>query len=581
MAKPVRYTPEIIAEYTKQGYWEPVTYGDLWDRNARDFPDKEAIVDSKRRLTWAQGKLWIDRLALKFLELDIKRDDVVVVQLPVWAESYLVPVACEKAGIVSMPVLRAFRHSEIEHLLRYVEAVGLVVPWKFRDFDYFGMIQEIRPNLPKLKHVFVAGDEVPEGAISISEIIEEPIEKKYPIDYLKRTRFTSTDVGLIRYTTGTTGFPKLPIPLICNFIYSGKAAVEIYGLRTDDIGIVLSPAVAGPNHLNFLSAPLVGCKVIMQERFEAGQALRLIEREKVTFVPAVPAMLSMLLEHPDFDKCDLSSVRFVVSAGAPLPYKLGKLAEEKFGCPLAQHYGSAECGLISSTSPDEPQEVRLLTVGKPVSGVEVKLVYETGKEVAMGEVGEIWGRGPTFTDSFYKDRKGTEQAWTKDGWFKTSDLAKFDDNGNIVLVGRSKDVIIRGGQNIYPAEVEDILLTHPYVLDASVVGMPDPSMGERACAYVVPRQGQQFTFDEMLTFLKSKRIAPYKSPERLELIDKLPMVAEGQKVDKKLLVQDITRKLEREGKLKKTARLEVHSLMCQALSFSGYFTAGGSLPHVS
>jgi non-ribosomal peptide synthetase component E (peptide arylation enzyme) len=549
MAKPFRYTQEIIDEYTKGGYWEPITYGDLWDRNARDCPNQEAIVDSRRRLTWAHGKQWIDRLALKFLELGIKRDEVIVVQLPIWAESYLLPVACEKAGIVCLPVLRTFRHNEMEHLLTYVEAVGLVIPWKFRDFDYFSMVQEIRPNLPRLKHVFTAGDEVPPGTISIKAITEEPLDERYPADYLKKTSFTATDIALIRYTTGTTGFPKLPTPLIHNFIYSGKAAAEIYGLKPSDIGIALSPAVAGPNTLNLLSASIVGCKVVMLERFDAGQALQLIERERVTNVPAVPAMLSMLVEHPDFDKYDMSSVRFVISAGSPLPYQLGKLVQEKFGCPIAQHYGSAEGGLIASSSLDDPEEVRLLTVGKPLPGVEVKLVDEAGKEVGKGDVGEMWARGPTFTDSFYKDPEGTRQVWTEDGWFKTGDLAKFDKDGNIVLLGRRKDVIIRGGQNIYPAEIEDILLTHPSVSHTAIVGMPDTAMGERACAYVALGQGQQLTFDEMITFLESKRIAPYKLPERLELVDSLPMVADGQKVDKKLLVQDITKKLQREAKL--------------------------------
>ncbi len=549
MAKPSRYTEEIITEYIKQGYFEPVTYSGIYARNAREHPDREAIVDSRRRLTWAQANQWIDRFALKFLELGIKRDEVIVMQLPIWAESYLLSVACERAGIVSLPVLRTFRHNEMEHLLNYVEAVGLVIPSKFRDFDYISMVQEIRPNLPKLKHIFVAGDEVPQGAISINEIIEEPLEKKYPPDYLAKTGFAPTDIALIRYTTGTTGFPKLPTPLICNFVYSGRALAVRYGLRASDVGIVLSPAVAGPNVLNFCAASLVGCKVVMLERFEAGQALELIERERVTIVSAVPAMLAMLVQHPDFDKYDLSSVRFVLSGGALLSYQLGKLLEEKFGCPVAQHYGSAEGGHVTANSLDDPQEVRLLTVGKPPPGVEVKLVDEAGREVAKGEVGEMWGRGPSFTDSFYHDPEATRQIWTEDGWFKTGDLAKFDEQGNIVLLGRRKDLIIRGGQNIYPAEIEDMLVTHPDVSDAALVSMPDPAMGEKACAYVVPRPGQQLTFDEMTSFLKSKRIALYKLPERLELLDKLPMVADGQKVDKKALVQDITEKLQREGKL--------------------------------
>jgi non-ribosomal peptide synthetase component E (peptide arylation enzyme) len=185
-------------------------------------------------------------------------------------------------------------------------------------------------------------------------------------------------------------------------------------------------------------------------------------------------------------------------------------------------------------------------VGRPFEGNEIKLVDESGQEVPKGETGGIVVRGPCGGTGYYKDPQATKEAFTEDGWFSTGDLGKWDEQGNLMLVGRKKDVIIRGGQNIYPVEVEKLLVTHPKVLDAALVGMPHPVMGERACAYIVPKQGEQFTFHEMVSWLREKGVAPYKLPERLEFLDQMPMVADV-KVDKKVLREDIARKLRAEG----------------------------------
>ena len=195
----------------------------------------------------------------------------------------------------------------------------------------------------------------------------------------------------------------------------------------------------------------------------------------------------------------------------------------------------------------EPRDQRLLTVGRPSIANEVKIVDESGLEVRQGQVGEIMARGPMCGFGYYKDPEASMKVWTQDGWYHMGDLGKFDEKGNLILIGRAKDMIIRGGQNIYPLEIENLLLTHPKVLDVAIVGMPDPVMGEKACAYVVPKAGQEFKFDEMVSFLKEKKIANYKLPERLEIIGKLPAVA-GQKIDKKALQQAIAQKLKSESK---------------------------------
>lgn len=545
MARPTRYTPEIMETYMKSGDWEPRTWSSVWDRNARDYPSKEAIVDSKKRLTWVQAKQQIDRLAFGLLELGIKKDELIVFQLPNSVDTCLLRVACEKAGILCLPALRTLRHKEMEHILKYTEAVGIVIPWEFRDFDHFKMIQEIRGSMP-LKHVFVVGDRVPEGTFSIEEMIRRPLEEKYPPDYLEKTRFQPTEVSWVALTSGTTGLPKFVEHLLCAFTATGKALAKQLRLSSNDVVAMLPAAAAGPNNAGYWAAPEAAAKIVIMERYETEEALSLIEKERVTVVCVVPAQLAMIVQHPNLGKYDLSSVRLWRCGGAPLPYQLGLEIEEKLQGVIVNEFGSVDSGTQVINSPDAPQEVRLLTVGKPLDGHKVKIADENGHELIKGEVGEIWLGGPVISSGYYRDPETTWQSWTKNGWFKTGDLGKLDDHDNLVVVGRKKDMIIRGGQNIYPVEIENILLTHPKVANVAIVGMADPIMGERACAYIVLKPGQMFTFEEMVSYLKSKDIVAYKFPERIEIIDELPVVGD-KKIDKKLLRQQIAQKLKAEG----------------------------------
>lgn len=546
MARPTRYTSEIITEYTGKGYWTSETFADVWDRNARESPHREAIVDSRKRLTWSQAKTWIDRVALRLLELGMNKDEMMVIQLPNCAELVLLRVACEKAGLLFTPVIRSLRHREMEHILTYTEAVGIVIPWKFRDFNYWQMVEDIRPNLPKLKNVFVVGDQTPDGAISLNEMARQPVEKRYPLDYLEQTRCRATEFCMVLHTTGTTGFPKFVEFPICGRICASRDRCEHFKITDADVIAALTPAASGPNVFAYVDAPRVAAKVVMLEHFEAEEALKLIERERATIVPVVPAVLAMIVREPSFGKYDLSSIRFVSCTGASLPYQLARETEEKLGCPIIQDFGAVDVGGVCIQSLDDPQAVRLLTVGKPYSGGELRLVDDTGEEVAAGEIGEILVRGPALDLAYYRDPEATRQAYSEDGWFKMGDLGKLDDQGNLMIVGRKRDMIIRGGQNIYPIEIENLLLTHPKVSAVAIVRMPDPIMGEKGCAYIVPKPGQKLTFDEMISFLRAKKIAPYKLPERIEFLDSLPLVG-GQKVDKKALEQDIVRKLRAEG----------------------------------
>ncbi len=542
MAKSVRHDEELYREYREKGYWETTTLSDLWNVNARNYPDAEAVVDSRTRLTWREANLWIDRLALGFLDLGFKRDDMLVVQLPNSVELVLLRVACERVGLLCLPVLRTWRHSEMEYVLKRVEAVGVVIPWKSREFDHFEMIRELRPGLPKLRHVFVVGDEVPEGAISIKRMVESPVEQKYSADCLEGTKCPADEFSLVAQTSGSTGFPKFVESPLCCRIYEGKEFAERFEITERDVLGALTPATGGPNIPTYFSAPRVHAKVVMLEHFSPQEAFEIIEKERITFAGVVPAQLAMMLRDPARRNYDLQSLRCFYCAGAALPPELGKEVQEAFGCTIVQVYGAMDAGGMTIHSFSDADKVRLSTIGKPAKGNEIKLVDDEGREGPEVEVGEILAKGPTLVTGYFKDPEAVASAWTEDGWYKTGDLGRFDRDGNLLIVGRKKEMIIRGGQNIYPIEIENILISHPKIAQVALVKMPDAVMGEKACAYVVPHPGQDIAFEEMVSFLKTKGVAAYKLPEKMEIIAALPLLPSG-KVDKKILEKDAAEKL--------------------------------------
>lgn len=543
MAKATRYTPELIDEYIKQGYWDHTTLSDLWQRNAKLYPDAEAIVDARHRLTWSQANKWIDKLAIGFMERGIKKDDMIVSQLPNCIELCLLRVACERASILFLPAMLNLRRNEMEYMLGRNAVKAIIITWESRKINYFDMVQEMRPHLPRLEHIFAVGDKVPPGTISVDEILGQSLEGRYPPGYPEKTTCPPTEIFLLLHTTGSTGVPKLvEYPFCCRMV-TNRDQINFFNLSHRDTTAMLGPALAGPNNVPNFTAPEVGARIVILDHFSAEGALRLIEKEKVTVISAVPAQLAMMLEESQLQKYDLSSVRCWYSVGAPLPYKVGADIEEKIGGKVIIGYGLTDCGGSTFTPPELPREVRLAAPGKISWGTEVKIVNDKGEEVPQGETGEVWARGAACSSGYYNDPEATWQAWTKDGWFKTGDLGMFDEQGYLAIVGRKKDMIIRGGSNIYPVEVENLLITHPKILQVAIVKMPDAVMGEKACACVVSRPGQSFTFEEMISFLKAKEIALYKLPERLETMDALPMAGGGQKVDKKVLEQYVAEKL--------------------------------------
>jgi len=296
----------------------------------------------------------------------------------------------------------------------------------------------------------------------------------------------------------------------------------------------------------YVTAPVAGAKVVLEYLFRGEETLAFVEEERVTFIALVPTQLARLLELP-LHKYDLSSLRIIKTAGGYLPPSLAKEAEERFDCPVLGSYGTQDTGSISGVSVNDSKEQRYTTVGKLHPGIEIKILDDNGGEVKPGEVGTLWFKGPGNSIGYYRDLKRTmNEAFDEDGFATSGDLVSITEDGYLRIAGRKRDIIIRGGQNIYPKEIEDYLQAHPKVTEVAVVPMPDPVMGERACAFVTLKHGEQFSFDDMVEYLKSKKIASFKLPERLEVAETIPLVGESGKVDKKALVKIITDKLEEE-----------------------------------
>ena len=550
--KPIRYKKEMVDEFVRNGYWTQETFYDFWDRNAREYGDQEALVDSSCRLTWAEAKRLVDAIATSFVELGIPRFSRIILQSPNSVYGFLSRIACERAGLISLTVYPYLRQKELEYMLEKTGATAVVIPHVYRKFDYLEMYKGLQQQFSHLKYIFLFDDIVPDsapmGTYSLTRLAQERAQKTIDESVLEaRKPDPLWNVALLTTTTGTTGLPKLVEWPIAPRLCTSKGRVDIWSLTRDDITMAIAPHAGGAaGTLTFFAAPLVGAKTVMLEEFSPEDALALIEKEKATAIGVVPTHLVRMLE-ADTSRYDLSSLRFIRSAGGYLSPQVAEEAEEAFGATITSDLGTQDVGSVSGCRVGDSRELRRRTVGRMLPGNLVRLMDEAGKnEVPEGEPGVLYFRGPHAPAGYYRDEELTSTVFDADGWTTTGDIVKFD-QGCLWILGRAKDMIIRGGQNIYPAEIEGLLNEHPKVASVAVVGYPDREMGERCCAYVIPKQGEEFTFEEMVDSLKGKQLAMYKLPERLEIVDEFPAVGDSGKVNKETLKKDIAEKVKASG----------------------------------
>ena len=549
MAIETLLTPEYIERHTAAGFWQNKLITDYLDAAVQRNPDKEAIVDRWGRLTYGKLDQLADRVAMGLLELGLGPGDITALQLPNWHQFAVFHVALTRIGAITSNVPHIFRHHEMSYVLGFTEAKALVIPAQFRNFDYRAMVQELRPQLPRLKHVFVIGDEAPAGMISYEEFIETPWERRRDRAALSGLLPEPNAVTQIAFTSGTTGEPK-GVMHTSNTLGTQIATLNwAYDMGEDDVIFMASPV---GHHTGFLVAvrqPItLGCKAVYQEQWLPAEGIALMAEEGVTFTLSATTFLQDVVYSPDLARYDhLPLLRAFITGGAPVPSKM--LADARERLPhtfVAALFGMTENGPITLVPPGAPVAKVVDSDGCACPAAEIKIIGPDGQEVPRGTDGELVLRSAQQTVGYYGRPDANAAAYMPDGFFHTGDQARMDEDGYIRITGRIKDLIIRGGENISPVEIEGILFAHPKVANVAVVGMPDARLGERICAYIVPREGETISIEEVVAWMAEAGVAKPKWPQRLEVVDALPRTPAG-KVQKFVLRQWITAKLAAEG----------------------------------
>lgn len=537
----------MVQEFLREGYWTHETFYDFYEKNARELGEREALVDSRNRVTWGEAKELADAIAMAWVELGIPKFARIIIQSPNSVFGFLARIASERAGLISLTVYPYLRERELEYMVERTEAEAVVIPVVYRKFNYLEMYRKLKERFSHLRHIFLFDDEVPEGApegtFSLTQMARDRARRPLDEAVLAGRRLDPLwNVALLTTTTGTTGLPKLVEWPMAPRVCTSKARIGLWGLTQDDITMAIAPHAGGAaGTLTYFAAPLVGAKTVMLEEFTPQGALALIEKERATAIGVVPTHLVRMLE-AETSRYDLSSLRFIRSAGGYLSPQVAEEAEEAFGAVITSDLGTQDMGSVSGCRVDDPKELRRRTVGRMLPGNKVRLLDEEGNEVPEGEPGILYFRGPHAPAGYYRDPELTASVFDPEGWTTTGDIVKFD-QGCLWILGRAKDMIIRGGQNIYPAEIEGLLNEHPKVASVAIVGYPDKEMGERACACLIPKGDHELSFQEMVDFLKAKKLAMFKLPEKLVLMEAFPTVGDSGKIDKKALKKEIEQRI--------------------------------------
>lgn len=528
-----RLTPELIEKYTRSGHWGSETFYQVLARRASAHPDREALLDRRHRVTYGELRARVDRVAAKFRELGIGPGDVVTIQLPNWVEFTYVFFALERLGAVANQIGPDFRRREVEYIVRFSESRAFVCPSTFKGFDYVRMIQELRPGLQDLKAVCVLGHDGRDGLVSLDEIVygSDPTDLRAP------AAVGANDVTRMAFTSGTTGNPKGVIHSHNTTLSTCRTLNHDMGVTEEEVFLIYLPLGLNWGYLTLVQTVLAGAKAVLLDQFSASAALELIGRERVTLIPTAPASIIAMLNEPDLRRHDLASLRVVITGGASCPLETIREFRARVPGHLIELYGMLETGYHTYTRLTDDPEAVTGTVGKPSSGMGLRLIDEAGKDVGPGAEGEIAAEGPSVHFGYHKNPTANAELFTADGWFRTGDLGQLDAAGNLRIVGRLKEIINRGGKKFFPREIEEILYTHPKVLHAAIVGVPDPRLGERNCLCVIPRRGERVRLEEIVAFLKDQ-VATYKLPEMIEVFDEFPFTPTG-KIQRFLLTRRV------------------------------------------
>lgn len=533
------------------------TIGDIVDETAKKYPNNDALVyvDRGLRLSYKEFKDRVDKLAKSLMALGIEHGDHIAVwayNVPEWV---LLQFASAKIGAVLVTVNTYYKAKELEYLLKQSDSTTLFLVEEFKDVNYVEMVKKIVPDLeetqpghldlehlPFLKNIVFIGENVPKGMFSFSQI--EALHEKVSDDDLakRQSSLDPSDTINMQYTSGTTGFPKGVELSHYNIVNNAYYVGEVMGMTENDRLCIPVPFF----HcfgcvMSTLNSVIHGSAMVPVEQFDAGEVLKSIEQEKCTALQGVPTMFIAELRHSDFDSFELSSLRTGIMAGSSCPIEVMKEAMDKMYLKeITIAYGLTEASpVITMTRRDDPIEKRVETVGKVLPHIDAKIIDpETGEELPAGKPGELIARGYNIMKGYYKMPDKTAETIV-DGWLHSKDLAVKDEDGYYSILGRTDDMIIRGGENVYPREIEEFLYTNEKIEDVAVVGVPSEKYGEEVCAFIKLKQGEQASEDEIISFCK-EGISRFKIPRYILFSDTFPMTASGKirKVD----LRDIAKK---------------------------------------
>tara|TARA_B110001454_G_scaffold47474_1_gene46827 strand:- start:1458 stop:3083 length:1626 start_codon:yes stop_codon:yes gene_type:complete len=518
-----RLTDEMVARFSASGAWRNLTIADRLKDWASRTPDEIAIVDGDTSLTYAEFYRRSLRLATMFVRQGLHPGDVVSFQLPNWHEAMIINAAAAMAGLVVNPIVPIYRDAEVGFILKDAKARVLFIPETLRSTDYVELIERLRPQLPSLERVVLVRA-LRDGYDAFDEWMtsEEPGTFDLPA-------VDPNAVKLVLYTSGTTGVPKGVLHSHNTLGAEIDAFVHHRSLTSADVVFMPSPVTHIAGYLYGMELLLAcGMKTIYMERWNAVEAVDLIARHEASFTAAATPFLAELVMELERRGVKLPSMRFFGCGGAPVsPDIVGRAREVMPNCETTRAYGATEAPTISyGVVPGDPMDLAAITDGSIVNH-EVRIVdIASGKHLAPEQEGEIVTRGPEVMLG-YASPAATAEAFDEEGFFHTGDLG-FISHGNYVTVtGRIKDIIIRGGENIAPKEIEDVLHRHPAVREASVVAMPHERLGETPCAFIVLNDGVALEFEEMISFLEQHKVAKQKFPEKLVIAGELPHNAAG------------------------------------------------------
>ena len=540
------WPPDVAARYRQAGLWEGRTVAEVVAAVADRHPGKIAVIVGDRETGYAELIEKVDRLAARLHRDGLGRHDRVVMQLPNALEFVVAWLALTRIGAVPVMALRAHREAEIAHFVRASGAVACMVPDVVQRFDHRAMAQAVAAQCPTLKTIYVLGEPLP-GQRALGPLIDEPLDAATAAAALAGLRPDPGDVATMLLSGGTTSLSKLIPRTHDDYVLNAMACARVAGFDAQTVWMAVLPL--GHNY-NLASPGMLGVfchggTVVIAPAMDAEAVFPLVERHRVTAISAAVPLITAWLASPVPASCDLSSLKVIQNGGARLAPELRRRIRERFGCAPQEIYGTAE-GLINMTRLDDPDELLLETSGAPVCDAdEIKVVDDDGNEVPDGTPGELLTRGPYTIRGYYNAADKNGDAFTPDGWYRMGDVVR--KRGRYVSTeGRRNDLINRGGEKISCEEVENLIFRHPAVHHVALVAMPDEKFGEKACAFVALRPGVTLTFDELIAFLKQQRIASFKLPERLEIVDALPTSLVG-KVLKRQLREEIAARLAAEA----------------------------------